>query len=262
MRIFLFCMTGLSIADQPIMNMMPRWDDGFGLQGFYEYRWESELLDGDDEVGDGLTESVNLFHLEGVYTWDRSVRITAKLPFILDAQREVLDDAGNVVKERDSGVGDLTLALPLKRYFNEEHKSGSWTAAPLLRVPLSEKDTYDIYNRAWGGGIFLGYEQETPWVFFSTGLSAWFYEGEEPEKISGNLDIGWNFNGRGQLLWETDFHYESDDSKTLSTGPALYFRFSDLVHSRLAWKFDAYDYQGVIDHGNGHQIRAGVGFVW
>jgi len=263
MRILLSTLLVLPLAaDQPIMNMMPRWDGGFGFQLIQQYRTESELLDGKDEIGDGLSESVHLLHLEGVYTWDRSIRLTAKLPFILDAERELLDATGNEVTQSDSGVGDLTLALPLKRYFNETDKSGSWTFAPQLRVPLGEKDEYNVYDRAWGMGLSFGYEQETATSFLAVGVSGWFFEGDEEEELHAHLDLGWNFNSRGQLLLETDAHYESDGSYTVSTGPALYYRITDLVHTRIEWKADVIDYQKGLDHGNGQSIKVGVGFVW
>lgn len=250
------------MADQPIMNMMPRWDGGFGFQLIQEYRTESALLDGDTEIADGLSESVHVLHLEGVYTWDRSIRLTAKLPFVLEAQREILDGAGEVIKQSDSGVGDLTLALPIKRYFNETHKSGSWTFAPQLRVPLGSETDFDVYDHVWGGGLYLGFEQETASQFFAVGLSGWLLEGDDENELHAHLDLGWNFNTRGQLLLETDFHYEFDGSYTLSTGPALYYRITDLVHARVEWKMDVIDYQNTIDHGNGYALKAGLGFVW
>jgi len=250
------------MADQPIMNMMPRWDGGYGFQLIQEYRTESELLDGGSEIGYGLSESIHLLNLEGVYTWDRSIRLTAKLPFVLDAEREILDSAGNIVTQNDSGVGDLTLALPIKRYFNETHKSGSWTVAPQLRVPLGSETDYDVYDHVWGAGLSLGYEQETASRFFAVGISGWFFEGDEENELHANLDLGWNFNTRGQLLLETDFHYEFDGSYTVTTGPALYYRVTDLIHTRLEWKADVIDHQNTIDHGNGYTLKAGVGFVW
>ena len=69
-------------ADEPIMNMMPRWAGGWGYQFVEEYRRESDLLLGDRKAYPGFTEDVHLLHLQGVYTWDRSIRLTAKLPYV------------------------------------------------------------------------------------------------------------------------------------------------------------------------------------
>ena len=112
-------------ADQPIMNMMPRWDGGYGFQVLAEQLHRSDLKQGDDVVARGFTEDVTQLHLQGVYTWDRSIRLTAKLPYVVDARREVLGPLGQKVVQRDEGIGDLTVALPLKKYFNLSERSGS-----------------------------------------------------------------------------------------------------------------------------------------
>ena len=54
-----FLTTSLS-ADEPIMNMMPRWDDGWGYQFIEEYRHESDLLLGSRALHPGYTEDVHL----------------------------------------------------------------------------------------------------------------------------------------------------------------------------------------------------------
>ena len=137
-------------ADEPIMNMMPRWDDGWGYQFIEEYRHESDLLLGSRALHPGYTEDVHLLHFQSVYTWDKSIRLTAKLPYVLDARREMPDGSGGKRIEHDNGIGDATLALPLKKYFNLDGKSGSWTFKPMLRVPFSGTDDYEIYDNEWG----------------------------------------------------------------------------------------------------------------
>ena len=62
------------------MNMMPRWSGGWGYQVHYEHINESDLLLGSNKLVKGLSERVNLVHLEGVYTWKKEFRITAKPP--------------------------------------------------------------------------------------------------------------------------------------------------------------------------------------
>ena len=99
-------------ADQPIMNMMPRWDGGYGFQIRTDHIHRSDLKLGSDVVGSGFTEDITQLHFEAVYTWDRSIRITAKLPYVVDARREVLGPGNSKVVQRDEGIGDLTLALP------------------------------------------------------------------------------------------------------------------------------------------------------
>ncbi len=257
--------TGVAHADQPIMNMMPRWAGGWGYQFIQEYRHESALKLGNNEIGNGLTENAHITHLEGVYTWDRSIRMTVKIPYVVEANRLVLDEESNVVRQTDSGLGDITVALPLKKYFNLDGRSGNWSVAPQLRIPMNSRDSYDVYNRAWGAGGFIGYETETPQWFFSIGASAWVFEGSVDEEVAMSLDLGKNFeigDQNGQILWETDFIYQSDGSHVLMAGPAFYWRFIDTVHMRIEWKHDFIDYQGTVDHGSGNTFKIGLGFVF
>ena len=253
------------VADEPIMNMMPRWAGGWGYQFIEEYRSENDLLLGDQKAYPGFTEDVHLMHLQGVYTWDRSIRLTAKLPYVLDARREMPDGLGGKKTEYDNGIGDLTLALPLKKYFNLDGRSGSWTFKPLLRVPLSGDDEYEIYDKEWGEGLELGYEFETANWAFGVSTSGWLNHSDEPFESHSSLDIGYNFQAlesNGTIFWETDFHYEDDGSETLSAGPAFYWNFNDTTHLRIEWKHDFHDRQGILDHGNGDTFKIGIGFVF
>ena len=253
------------LADEPIMNMMPRWDHGWGLQFVEEYRHEGDLLLGSEKAHSGFTEDVHLLHLQGVYTWDRSIRLTAKLPYVVDARREMPNGLGGKLVERDNGIGDATLALPLKKYFNLDGRSGSWTFKPMLRVPLAGDDDYEIYDNEWGGGLGLGYEFEMSDFAFSSSAAAWSFGGDDPSEVHISVDFGYNFlasGTNGSLFWESDFHYENDGSKTLLAGPAFYWNFNDTSHTRLEWKHDFYDRQGVLDHGNGDVFMLSIGFVY
>ena len=253
------------LADEPIMNMMPRWDHGWGLQFVEEYRHEDDLLLGSKKAYSGFTEDVHLLHLQGVYTWDRSIRLTAKLPYVVDARREMPNGFGGKLVERDNGIGDATLALPLKKYFNLDGRSGSWTFKPMLRVPLAGDDDYEIYDNEWGGGLGLGYEFEMSDFAFSSSAAAWSFGGDDPSEVHISVDFGYNFlasGTNGSLFWESDFHYEDDGSKTLLAGPAFYWNFNDTSHTRLEWKHDFYDRQGVLDHGNGDVFMLSIGFVY
>lgn len=266
MKKFLYLLTMLatwSIADQPIMNMMPRWDGGYGYQFFYETIERDDLYFGNEIFKKDLNESIQQVQVEGVYTWDRSIRLTAKLPMVLDAERANWINGQKEI-QKDKGVGDLTLALPLKKYFNLMKRTGSWTIAPQVRIPLGSKDEYEVADRLWGGALFLGYETETRLGFFSAGVSHWMFESQKPSQLHAAVDIGWNFRDNAQILWETDYHTESEGKEYLSVGPALYWRENDNTHIRLE-----YDHisrvsasKGVYDHVGGSRIKIGVGFVY
>ena len=261
--IYLIIIPLISFSDQPIMNMMPRWTGGHGYQILYESIHRDNLLRSDDIIRKGWNEDINLLHIQGVYTWHRSIRITAKLPVILNAERENLINNQKVV-QRDKGIGDLTLALPLKKYFNLLKRAGSWTLAPQIRIPLASKDDYDISDRKWGGNIFIGYETETRNYFFSTGASFWYMESDEPNEFHSSLDAGLNVKDNMQVLLETDFHNEEDGKQYLSLGPAIYYRKSDIIHMRFEFKkeMNARAPDEKLDHVGGYRLNLGIGFVY
>lgn len=252
-------------ADQPIFNEMPRWDNGWGIQFVEQYRHESDLMSGSRVVGQGLSEDVHLLHVEGVYTWDKSVRVTAKLPLVLDARRELLSESGETFTQRDEGIGDATIAVPLKRYFNLDGRSGSWTFAPQIRIPLADKDDYHVYDGAWGQGVSLGYETETHRYIVAAGASTWFFGSEEPFLASANVDLGLNFRAlgtSGHVKWETDFIFEDDGTEKLYMGPSLYLRINDEVHIKTMFKKEIHSRRNQLDHGNGSYATLGIGFVY
>lgn len=263
--ILLLVSIGQLAADQPIMNMMPRWDGGYGFQVLAETIHRSDLKQGDDVIASGFSEDISVLHLQGVYTWDRSVRLTFKLPYVVDARREVLGSSGEKIVQKDDGLGDLTLALPVKQYFNLAARSGNWTLAPQVRIPLGQADdAYEVANRVWGGGLFAGYETETYDWFFATGVGAWIFEDPEPAKWSYSIDIGWNALDYLQILWESDFRWDDEDAFIVSAGPAIYARLSDNIHTRLEWKHDFISEVSSHepDHGNGDRLSIGIGFVF
>ncbi len=254
-----------AFADQPIFNEMPRWDNGWGFQIVEEYRHESDLMSGGDVVAAGFSEDVHIMHVEGVYTWDKSIRVTAKLPFVIDAKRELPDGAGGKITQQDKGIGDATLALPLKRYFNLDGRSGSWTLAPQVRIPLSGDDEYEVYDGVWGTGIAAGYETETYRYIFAAGISSWIFEEDEPVLVSGSIDLGFNyriFNTSGHVKWETDFIYEDDGTEKLYVGPKVYLRITDTVHGQVMFKEEVHSRRNTLDHGNGSFWKLGLGFVF
>lgn len=260
----LICALPLS-ADEPIMNEMPRWSGGWGVQAIWQHRVEKDLLLGGGKAHPGYREEVDVLHLEGVYTWKKSIRLTAKLPYVMRAWREMPDGPGGKNTQRDQGVGDFTLALPLKKYFNLDGRSGAWTLKPMLRIPLTGEGAYKVYDNEWGHGLGLGYGTETARWNFHFGASGWMYHEDEPFEAFSSLDLGYNFEAlgsNGMLLWETDFHYEDDGSETLSAGPAFYWNLNDTSHLRVAWQRDFHDRQGVLDHGNGDAFKLSVGLVF
>jgi len=252
-------------ADQPVFNEMPRWDNGWGIQFVGERRIERDLMSGNQVVAAGFSEEVDLLHVEGVYTWDKTIRLTAKLPLILDARRELPDATGGKLIEHDDGIGDATLALPLKRYFNLDGRSGSWTLTPQARVPLGSTDNYEVSDRAWGSGLHAGFETETYRYLFAIGVTGWIFEGNTPAQTSGSIDFGVNFSLgdlSGHVKWETDYISENDGTEKLYIGPHVYLKITDTVHTQIMYKREAHSRRNALDHGNGHIIKLGFALVF
>jgi len=254
-------------AEQPIFSEMPRWSGGYGVQLLQEYRHETGSFDGKQRLPSNLDRTAHLLHIEGVYTWHRSVRITAKIPIMLDAQRRVLSDDGVGTNVTKRGLGDPTLALPLKKYFNLDGRSGSWTIAPQLRIPGASKasDPIGIYFRELGPGLSVGYETETYNYIFRTGLSSFTFIGDTPTLSHFNLTMGLNFSfgsRNGHLKWEQQVRYWDGMELTYRMGPTLYLRWTDLLHFQLRSTHDVYEYRMGRVHGKAQSVRLGVGFVY
>jgi len=183
----------------------------------------------------------------------------------LDARRELPSELGCKLIQRDEGIGDATIALPLKRYFNLDGRSGSWTLTPQFRIPLSGKDEYEIYDGEWGHGVSTGYETETHRYIFAVGASSWIFGGDDPFRASANLDLGLNispFGIYGHIKWETDFIYEDDGTEKLYVGPKLYLKFTDMVHVQALYKTEIHSRRNELDHGNSSFASFGIAFVY
>ena len=238
---------------------MPRWNNGWGVQILHEYRNRDALLL-KDRIEHNLDEQIHILHAQGVYTWTKAFRVTAKLPIVFGATREFPDDI-----QGDSGFGPLTLALPLKSYFNLDGRSGSFTLSPQLRVPTASPDAFDVIIQEWGNGLSVGYTTETYRYHFSLGASTWVYYGDKPSSVTLSTDFGFNIQAlgsSGHIKWMVALLHETDDTYTLSGGPILYWRISDLLHAQILWRRDYYDRQGTLDHGNDNSFRYGFGVVY
>ena len=257
-------------AAQPIFDEMPRWSGGWGVQFIYEHRRESALLDPDGAPADRYGERIDLLHIEGVYTFERWIRVTAKVPVVLDASRTLPDGVGGTLRQTDRGLGDPTLAVPLKRYFNLDGRSGSWTFAPQVRLGLSTRDAYPVFGDGWGGGATAGWETETYRYHLGASVTGWVFPGWGLDRDAaglGRADLaaGINVHGlgtSGHLKIKVGLIAGSRGERRVVIGPVFYWKFTDLVHGQLVWRHDLYDAVGVPDHGDGDAFRVGVGFVF
>ena len=80
--ILIAMMPSKGFAHQPVMDMAPRWEGGYGFQVRHTYRYSDKLILKDDKLSNplGFERKVHTTWLEGVYTFERSKRITVKIP--------------------------------------------------------------------------------------------------------------------------------------------------------------------------------------
>ncbi|WP_229381107.1 hypothetical protein [Shewanella psychropiezotolerans] len=124
-----------ALAHQPVMDMAPRWEDGWGFQLRWQDISSDVLLDGTSKMANEAkcSRSINTLWLEGIYTFKREVRLSFKLPYIKQS-RTVIKDIGPV-HESGSGIGDLIIGLPLKRYKNKANSTGNIAITPASACP-------------------------------------------------------------------------------------------------------------------------------
>jgi hypothetical protein len=102
------CIGNNAIAHQPIMDMAPRWNNGYGVQTRIEH-----------------ANSKTTTWIEGVYTFKPSVRMTLKLPY------------------EEGKIGDAIFAIPFKRYTNNKGFTSNWSVTPSVRVPTGGGSDWD-----------------------------------------------------------------------------------------------------------------------
>lgn len=194
----LLCWAGSALAHQPVMDMAPRWEGGFGAQLRHEYRYSDDVLDGDSDASNplGRERRVNTTWLEGVYTWRREVRATLKIPWI--DQSRVSSINGVRTRQKGSGVGDIVFAVPLKKYFNFSRSTMNVGLTPNLRIPTgSTKDDYPVGDGSWDPGLGLSLSAENAdFYLLAEGFYWWNTPGRRSiargDQLGFDLNLGWH----------------------------------------------------------------------
>ena len=202
----------LAVAHQPVMDMAPRWSDGYGVQSRIEY-----------------FNSESTTWLEGVYTFDKSVRVTFKLP------------------HSNGDFGGLILGLPLKKYRNDGAKTSNWSITPSLQLPSGN-------DPGWDPGLSLSYSSESPRVYQLYDLYRW------EDRVGLDINVGLAFPGKGSgmfALWDISA-LTSDKGDRIQTGPVfVYFKKNMML--RAEYKALVYEHNS---DWSGGQFSVGVGFVY
>ena len=277
-------------AHQPVMDMAPRWNDGYGGQLRYESYGSRELLNGSDQVDNsaGLERYVNKTWLEGIYTFDPSKRITFKLPYV--NQRRVTMVDGQSLSQSASGWGDLILAVPLKSYTNKGGNTSNWGITPQLRLPTgSSSGDFAISDGSVDLGLSLSYSAEgfpfgkdKPSFYQLYDLFYWYNsEGSdgmrEGDVIGLDVNVGlhpihnnqtntgmyvmWDITARHSAAPNDFTRTTASGGKRLHTGPVL-VAYRGNTMFRAEYRFAVYEKVDGFSLSRGDEFNIGIGMTF
>ena len=280
--LIVLCVTGglqtSTSAHQPVMDMSPRWKSGYGGQVRHVWRGSDTLKDGDSEVDNplGRRKRVSTTWLEGVYTFTRAARVTAKIPWI-DQSRVTVKD-GVRVRHTDSGWGDLILAAPLKHFGNRGATTWNYGFTPSIRVPTgSTRAEFPVGDGSTDFGASVSYSHETPKLYQFYELFYWantrgrngIAEGDE---VGLDVNVGLHPYHNNQtnagmfLMWDVSTRHEDRGIDTggttggtrVSMGPVLVLYRSNVMF-RAEYKVPAYEKVNGSQVSFGPQVNVGIG---
>ena len=272
-----------AFAHQPVMDMAPRWAEGYGFQLRHEHYGSDDLLRGSDSVDNplGIERFVATTWLEGVYTFDRSLRATIKVPHIDQLRAATIN--GSIVRQQNSGIGDVVLGLPLKRYKNQGATTQNWGLTPSIRIPTgTSSGDFPISDGSWDVGLSVSYSWENPFIYQLYDLYYWHQGPGERGMQTGDawgLDVNvglhpWHDNDENTglfALWDVSVrHDDAPNAQNLTTasggdrvqtGPVLvYYRDSFMV--RAEFKLLAYERIDGLGTSRGNEFSLAVGFAF
>jgi hypothetical protein len=168
--------------------------------------------------------------------------MTAKVPIRLDGE---------------VGLGTPTLALPIKRYFNLDGRSGSWTLSPHWFVPIASSARSKRKEQV---ALTAGYETESYRAIGGLAVGVFrrvddLFEAHLHGAAGVNLH---GFGSSGHLKFKMHLGLRDDGAQTLRIGPTLYWRFSDRWHGQIVYKHT------VLAEGYSprYSLRTGVAVVY
>lgn len=270
-------------AHQPVMDMAPRWADGFGFQVRQEHYGSDERRREGSRVENpmGIERFVDTTWLEGVYTFDRSIRATIKIPYI--DQRRVTASNGVAQRQQRGGLGDIVLGLPLKRYKNRRSTTQNWGVTPSIRIPTgTSSGNFPTSDGSWDVGLSLSYSWENPLVYQLYDLYYWKQGSGRHGMQSGDswgvdINVGlhpWHDNDENTgifTLWDVSAYHEdapnalnlttASGSDRVHTGPVfVYYRDSFMV--RAEFKLLAYEKVVGISTSRGNEVSLAFGYAF
>lgn len=268
-------------AHQPVMDMAPRWEEGYGFQVREEYRSSDKLLDGDSEIDNplGRDRRVSTTWFEGIYTFRREIRFSFKWPWI-DQSRVVVKE-GKAVRQEGRGPGDLILGLPLKYYQNWEGGTHNFGFTPSIRLPTG-RTTGDFPpgDGSTDVGFSLSYSREAAKLYHFYDVFYWtntrgrkgIDEGDELG-FDGNIGIHPyhnNLHNAGVfLMMEARARHQLrgrdrggiTGGTRLSLAPALVFYWHGAM-LRAEYHFPVYERRSGVQVSHGQELNIGIGITF
>lgn len=270
-------------AHQPVMDMAPRWSNGYGFQLRHE-RWGSnDLIRGSASIDNvsGIDRFVDTTWLEGVYTFHRSVRVTIKIPYVDQRRTTIINGAS--ATQSTSGIGDVVLGLPLKRYKNHGSTTQNWGFTPSIRIPTGQNSgDFPISDGSWDVGLSLSYSRETPKIYQLYDLHYWKQGSGERGMQTGDswgldANVGlhpWHDNDTNSgifVMWDISAHHEeapnslnlttASGGDRVQTGPVfVYYRQNFMM--RAEYKLLAYERVVGTSISRGNEYSLAVGFAF
>ena len=268
-------------AHQPVMDMAPRWEGGWGLQVRNEHRFSDELLSADSEVSnpDGRERRVNTTWLEGVYTFSLWLRLTAKIPWLEQSRVSILN--GTPVRQTGSGIGDSILGLQLKHFYNRESSTGNLGLTPSIRFPTgSTSDSFPVGDGSWDVGVSASFSTETVYFYQFYELFYWHNtegdRGIDPgDEVGLDVNIGihpYHNNGRNLgifVMGDLSARYQGRGNDTVGTtggkrislGPILVGYWNNIM-LRAQAKFPVYESVWETQVARGIEFDIGLGIAF
>lgn len=282
----LFAFALPAAAHQPVMDMAPRWKDGWGFQLRYEQYGSDRLQSGASKIDNpfGLDKSVHTAWLEGIYTFRREFRLSVKIPYV-DQERTVIENTvierGSFVKIRGRGLGDVIVGMPLKRYTNDPAATSNIALTPQVRLPSgSTSDTWPVGDGStdWGLSLSASWERYHLYQFYD--LFYWKNDDgkrgiDQGDELGFDANIGWhpvhdNLTDSGWfLMLDVSARWEqrgldvagTTGGKRLSAGPVVVW-YRGGVMARAEFRYPLYEDLKGVQVSRGPEFNTGIGFVF
>ncbi|MBL4799599.1 MAG: hypothetical protein JKY50_19520 [Oleispira sp.] len=268
-------------AHQPVMDMAPRWQNGYGFQVRQESHRSDKLVSGESKVDNplGRDNEVNTTWLEGIYTFKRELRLSLKVPY-LDQQRTVIYD-GSPIKQSGKGLGDAVVGLLLKRYTNQATATGNIAITPSIRLPTgSTSNDYPVGDGSTDLGISFSASWEKSDLYQYYDLFYWKNQKgrrgiKEGDEIGFDTNIGWhpyhnNLKNQGIFVMiDGSARYQErghnaegvTGGQRLSSGPVFVYYQGGMMF-RAEYKYPLYEDLFGTQVSRGAEFNVGMGFVY